>query len=284
MTIELLKKKFYSELKEHYEQNEIRALTQHALQFALGYSSSDLVLKTKVQPDDKIIHKALDILNRLKMYEPLQYIIGETEFLGLRLFVDKHVLIPRPETEELVQFIIDDLEVPGTRILDIGTGSGCISIALKNKFKRAKVFALDISAQALKTAKQNAKLNKAEINFIKHDIFKKMPSELNKPFDIIISNPPYISHHDKMHLHRNVSDYEPHVALFVEGKNPLLFYERIAELSVGRLLKRGGKIYFEINELYGNDIAEMILKGGFRNVFIKKDMSGKERIIRAMKK
>jgi len=289
MYIESLKKKFYSELKELYDESEIKALTKNALIYSLNISATDLLVKKNEQLSEKQIQKASKVLKRLKSYEPLHYIIGETEFLGLKFKVNKNVLIPRPETEELVEWILEEItdedlsRKKDLKILDIGTGSGCIAIALKKNLPAAKVTAIDISNGALKVAQDNAELNNVKINFREKDILKSVPDGLQDSFDLVVSNPPYISLHEKVQMHRNVTDHEPHIALFVEGKNPLLFYEHIAGLACGSLLKPRGRLYFEINESLSNEILELPGMKKFTDVMIKVDLSGKKRMIRAVK-
>lgn len=288
MTIQTIIKKYHSELKELYDESEIKFLTKSALMYSLNIPATDLLLKKNLPLDNSNIIKAQQVLNRLKSFEPLQYIIGETEFYGLKFRVNKSVLIPRPETEELVEWIVEHVNCLKAQdafsILDIGTGSGCIAITLKNKLEQCTIYGLDISAKALETAKKNAEINKTEINFLLHDILKDLPGKFSNTYNIIVSNPPYITTHDKWHMHRNVTDYEPYEALFVEGKNPLLFYERIASMSKEGMLKPRGILYFEINEKYGLEISEMLKDYGFTDVMLKKDLSGKDRMIRAINK
>jgi release factor glutamine methyltransferase len=280
MLLESLIKRFHSELKELYDEGEVKSLTRNALMFALNLTSVELFVKKKEKLSEDATEKTIQILNRLKKFEPLQYIIGETEFNGLKIAVNKNVLIPRPETEELVEWIGTEIKNKNpVSILDIGTGSGCIAIALKKKFPASIVYAVDISKEALALARNNAKRNNAEIYFIQQDILKKLPETLKLPFDFIISNPPYLTLHDKQKLNRNVSEYEPHEALFVNGKNPFLFYERILDLACMGLIKKNGALYFEINEMYGKEIAQLFLEKGFYDVNIRNDMSGKERMI-----
>ncbi len=288
MNLESLIKKFHNELGELYDEQEIKALVRNTLAHVFNFSSTDIISKKKEELDKKNVRIAIRTLNKLKKYEPIQYIIGETEFYGLKLKVDKNVLIPRPETEELVEWIVDEITSRKTQsvkpsILDIGTGSGCIAIALKKKFPIYKVFGLDISETALKIARKNARDNKAEIIFMEYNILQNELSGISKGFDIVVSNPPYVTSREKQHMHPNVTDYEPHIALFVEGKNPLLFYERIADLCKEKLLKEGGSLYFEVNEEYAAETAELLSGKGFKNLIIKKDISGKERMIRVIK-
>jgi release factor glutamine methyltransferase len=295
MQIEDLIKKYYKELQELYDDSEIKALTKSALLYSLKISVTDFLLKKKEKLNVKQIQESEQILKRLKMYEPLQYITGETEFSGLKFCVDKNVLIPRPETEELVEWILEEHQVSGAlyadkknkkdfSVLDIGTGSGCIAISLKKNIQNAEVTAIDISKEALSVAKRNAEINDAQINFVQMDILKNQFAHVPGSFDLIVSNPPYITGHEKTEMHRNVTDHEPHIALFVEGKNPLLFYDHIAGLASGGALKKKGRLYFEMNEILSGEISEMLNAKGFTDVHIKQDMSGKSRMIRAVQK
>ena len=290
MLVGELIKKFYEELQELYDESEIKALTKNSLMHALKISATGLHTNKKEKLTDRQVQDALVVLKRLKAYEPFQYITGETDFMGYTFKVNKNVLIPRPETEELVEWITGEMKSlkfnlkNNCKILDIGTGSGCIAISLKKNVPGSEVTALDISEEALKVASQNAELNNVKIDFIKSDILKAGPELSKKTFDVVVSNPPYISSHEKMHLHRNVTDHEPHIALFVEGKDPLLFYEHISYLASEFFLKPGGFLYFEMNELYGPDILEIMQSNGFSDIVIKKDMSGKNRMIRAVNK
>jgi release factor glutamine methyltransferase len=224
------------------------------------------------------------IVGELKNYRPIQYILGETEFYGLRFKVNENVLIPRPETEELVDLIKSDYDkLPcSLSILDIGTGSGCIAIALAKNLPGASVYALDISEEALKLARQNAAENGVKVHFFRQNILVDFPLDssvdLPKKWDIIVSNPPYITPEEKAEMSKNVLDYEPFQALFVPQDNPLLFYERIADVGLNRL-KKGGALYFEINALYGKETAGMLWERAYRSVQLLKDISGKDRII-----
>ena len=225
------------------------------------------------------------ILKRLKTGEPVQYILGHTEFFGLPFNVNPSVLIPRPETEELVEWILDSwrLAVGGWHkpynILDIGTGSGCIAISLKKNLN-AEVSAIDISAGALNTAKENAELNDVEVNFILADILNLKSEIGSSKFEIIVSNPPYVTLEDKKQMHINVNDFEPHNALFVPQEDPLIFYKAIADFAAKRL-ENGGLLFFEINENYGEEIIELLNGKQFNNIELRKDMSGKYRMAKA---
>jgi release factor glutamine methyltransferase len=222
------------------------------------------------------------ILKELSTGKPLQYVLGHTEFYGLPFKVNPSVLIPRPETEELVEWVLkSDLPQTDISLLDIGTGSGCIAISLKKNLPNATVWAMDVSADALKTAKENAKLNDVEVNFIEADILNLTHnSQLATHNNIIISNPPYVTPTDKDLMHTNVTDFEPHTALFVPQDDPLLFYKAIADLAAKNLVK-GGLLFFEINESYGNKTAEMLKEKQFKQVELRKDLSGRDRMIKA---
>ncbi len=218
-----------------------------------------------------------NIVNRLKKYEPIQYILGETEFYNCKIKVDANTLIPRPETEELVEWVLDHT-FNDARILDIGTGSGCIPIALKKSFASLEVSAIDISTTAIATAKESAELNEVNIEFIEMDILDPNVEAL-KEYDIIVSNPPYVLESDKMNMHHNVLVFEPHLALFVADQNPLLFYKAIAKIGLD-ILSKSGLLFFEIHENYGTETIEMLRQLGYQNIELRQDMQGKDRMIR----
>ena len=245
------------------------------------------ISKIKAISDPQITINQSDLLKinfaikDLKNSKPIQYIIGKTSFFDLEFFVNDSVLIPRQETEGLVNWILEDnkeIHEP-ISILDIGTGSGCIAISLKKHLSNAQVSAIDISEKALETAKKNADLNNIEVNFLKLDILNP-PSNLDLgQFDIIVSNPPYITQSEKTQMRANVLNFEPELALFVDDQNPLQFYKAIADFSI-KNLKSNGKLYFEINEKYGELTSEMILNKGFIDIQLKKDINKKPRMIR----
>lgn len=218
---------------------------------------------------------------KLKNYEPIQYILGNTEFYGLIFEVNPSVLIPRPETEELVSWIIDDCkDRQDISVLDIGTGSGCIAISLAKNLKHAKVYALDVSEDALKLAKLNATKNEVDIEFIEADI---LDCDLgNIKFDVIVSNPPYVRELEKEAMSANVLNHEPHLALFVKDDDALLFYRKIAEISEN-ILKPNGQLYFEINESFGEPTKELLANNSFNNIELKMDIFEKDRMIKAIK-
>ncbi|WP_055436499.1 peptide chain release factor N(5)-glutamine methyltransferase [Lacinutrix algicola] len=250
--------------------------------FALALDRDLSITKEEQQP-------IFDALEALKNEKPIQYILGETEFYGLPFKVDENTLIPRPETEELVELIIDchsersKNEKPS--ILDIGTGSGCIAISLAKNMGNAQVYAMDVSAKAIKKATENAALNKVEVNFIEGSILDKPewePLFQDLKFDAIVSNPPYVRNLEKAEIQNNVLNNEPHLALFVEDDNPLVFYNAITEFAVDRL-KDNGQLFFEINEYLGPETKVLVETFGFKNVEIIKDLFGKDRMIKANK-
>jgi len=226
-------------------------------------------------------YKAVD---RLRNHEPIQYILGETEFFGMPITVNKQVLIPRPETEELVSWIIEDVDKNEATILDIGTGSGCIAISLAKKLNNAVVSAIDISTRAIEVAKKNTLINNVNIEFSRVDVLNfeadlDLHHKWESKFDIIVSNPPYVRMQEKKLMQLNVIDHEPDIALFVEDDDPLLFYKRISELS-RQYLKHNGTLYLEINEYLGVEMEKMLNEAGFKHVELKKDMFGKNRMIK----
>lgn len=295
MTINKLKGVFIKELEGVYPKQEIESFFYLLTESYLGIKRIDIALEPKLEIDLDIEQKFHAALANLKNEYPIQYIIGETEFYGLLFKVDKNVLIPRPETEELVDWIIgkvksEKLEVRSKnqndnkfklKILDIGTGSGCISIALAKNLPHCKVWAMDISEKALIVAKKNANINNVMINFLQSDILKC--KKLITKFDIIVSNPPYVRELEKKQMQNNVVKYEPQEALFVKNKDPLQFYKKIAELAKAGLNKNG-ELYFEINQEFGTETIELLEEKGFINMEIKKDIYGADRMIKAQAK
>ncbi|MDD3910507.1 MAG: peptide chain release factor N(5)-glutamine methyltransferase [Proteiniphilum sp.] len=224
--------------------------------------------------------KVNDIISRLKNGEPVQYILGRTEFYGLSFIVTPDVLIPRPETEELVEWVLYENKYETGKVLDIGTGSGCIAVALAKKMAPAEVYAWDISDNALLVAVENARINDAVVHFAHRDIFQPFNTDIF--YNVIVSNPPYVMESEKEEMERSVLSFEPHKALFVPDNKPLLFYERIADIAFEALSSRG-KLYFEINRDKGAEIQSMLLDRGFVSVELRKDISCNWRMIRAEK-
>ena len=222
-------------------------------------------------------------LSELKLQKPIQYILGKTEFFEIELQVNKNVLIPRPETEELVNWIIKTSVNKAPTILDIGTGSGCIAIALAKNIANANVFAIDISEQAIETARQNAANAGVNVTFTQINMLAPPAQIQGSPFDIIVSNPPYVRESEKQHMKTNVLDNEPSLALFVSDDDPLIFYSAIASLAATNL-KENGLVYCEINESLGAETASVFAKANFADITIQSDINDKQRMIRARKK
>ncbi|MEK6616380.1 MAG: peptide chain release factor N(5)-glutamine methyltransferase [Bacteroidota bacterium] len=273
---------FRDELKNLYSAEEIENFIFFSMNEYLGFTRRHLQLNATQSLGEKETERFKTILTQLKNHTPIQYILGHTEFYGLKIKVNEHVLIPRPETEELVEEIIQGArdKGQGTNILDIGTGSGCIAIALKKNIPDATISALDISDEAILIAKANAILNQTQINFLQADILQLNNSLIHplNNFDIIVSNPPYVRLSEKEKMNKNVLDYEPHLALFVNDNDSLVFYKAIADFALQNL-SSNGKLYFEINEALGSEVKNLLKEKGFRNVEIKRDMSGKDRIV-----
>lgn len=266
-------------LREHYPDSEALALAKMLLVEAFGFSTLELY----GGKDKEISGKRLDVLNemiaRLKKNEPIQYVIGAEVFCGWTFEVNENVLIPRPETQELVRWIEADWKSDAPcRILDVGTGSGCIAISLSKLLEGAEVEAWDISEGALRVARRNADRNEAQVFFRRVDVLKACTEDCR--YDVIVSNPPYITESEKQDMDANVLDWEPHTALFVPDADPLLFYRRIAELGVS-MLKEGGVLYFEINRAYGEETVRMLEGLGYKQIELRKDNWGNDRMIKA---
>lgn len=269
-----------TELKGLYPETEIRSFTNLIIEKLTGYSRTQIILNKNTLFSDIQRHEIESFIRLLKKHVPIQYILGETEFYGLPFMVNDSVLIPRPETEELVDWIrSENNRAEVLNILDIGTGSGCIAIALKHEFTNAAVEAFDISDKALETARSNAALNKLDVEFSKVDILNVVVQ--NKKWDIIVSNPPYIPELEKSEIEANVLEHEPHLALFVPDNDPLLFYRHIA-LFAKKQLTPGGKLYFEIHRDYGKECVELLASLGFSEIELRKDISGNNRMIRSV--
>lgn len=271
-----------SKLRRIYSDAEASQVTDWVMEFITGSKKVErMMYKNAIITNTKEL-QLQQFTERLLKHEPVQYVLNEAWFCGLKFYVDRHVLIPRPETEELVEWVISNCKFPvdELRILDIGTGSGCIPISLKRKLRKAEVWAYDVSTDSIHVAKKNALTLGAEVNFLHIDflnreIWKKLPQ-----FDIIISNPPYVPENDKETMSANVLQFEPALALFVPDNNPLLFYDAIAEFSKGHLTN-AGVLYFEIHENLGNPTIELLAAKGYTSE-LKKDMQGKDRMLKAL--
>jgi len=299
-------------LRHQYTVREIKFLAMRILQHITQLSTANILTNKYTILSDTQHEKVKMIVERLKKNEPLGYIIGECEFFSLPFEVNPYTLIPRPETEELVDWIITDVRAycihpsinkgvynTPLRILDIGTGSGCIAVSLAKNLKNSIVTAFDISTEALETAKKNAKKNNVTIDFRKEDILEILDkakrqsraagqarndnANCTDEFDIIVSNPPYVCEKEKTDMKDNVLQYEPHLALFVSGDDPLLFYRAIALFATTHL-KQGGSLYFEINRTFGNEICKMLDEMGFFNIELRKDLSGNDRMVKAQRR
>ena len=268
------------ELAGTFPKEEIESLIFLIFEKIKGYTRTQFLLAKDEELSEKELAETKKIVVRLKNHEPIQYILGETEFYGLPFYSVPGVLIPRPETEELVQWIIHENQLSAPIILDIGTGTGCIAISLRKNIENATVLACDISSVCIETARRNAELNSAQVSVFEYDILNSTPEISCPELDMIVSNPPYIRETEKLLMEKNVLDFEPELALFVPDEKPLLFYERIADFALHHLTHRG-QLYFEINEAFGKECNEMLLQKGFSEVILKKDINGKDRMIRA---
>ena len=279
--IENLKNLYFQNLKLIYSLREIENIFLDLLLFKKQWKKVDLLLNKNQLLNNHDVSFMQLALQKLKKNIPVQHIIGQVIFNELTIKVNSNVLIPRPETEELVYLINKtNLNNSYSTILDIGTGSGCIILALKKKFPKAKCIGLDISKKAINTAIENAKINSLEIDFVTVDIDKYSVNE--KSLDIIVSNPPYIPKSNQKYMHENVLENDPHLALFVEDSNPLKYYKIIADFG-NYSLKEKGQIYFEIHEDFANDVVNLLVEKNYINCVIHKDFQGKNRFVVASK-
>ena len=266
-------------LTPKFGRNEAREIVRLIFLDLKGWSASDIIVNGNISVSDYLLECIEKIITRIMNDEPVQYVTGKAHFHGLTFDVNPSVLIPRPETDALVDMIIDENDRPDLKILDIGTGSGCIAISLARSLPFCDVTAIDISPRAIETASKNSVRLKTNVNFIVADIFKKDDFG-NDEFDIIVSNPPYIDDKEKSGMDRNVLEYEPHSALFVPDDDPIRFYIRIG-LIASKSLKKGGKLYFEINPLHHIEICEYLSGLDFVDIKVIKDYFGKDRFISA---
>ncbi|WP_396218117.1 peptide chain release factor N(5)-glutamine methyltransferase [Flavobacterium sp.] len=292
MNIKSLKTHFFSELQTIQEDSEIESFFFILTEFLHNLKRIDVSLHPDFQVSELDLEKWNTIISELKTEKPIQYLTGEAWFYGLRFEVNENTLIPRPETEELVDWIIESQKSKAQNliiqksnnltILDIGTGSGCIPITLKKEIPYSFVYAIDISEKVLETARKNAFDNQVEVNFVHQDILKSSNLQISKSsnllFDIIVSNPPYVRNLEKQEIKRNVLDFEPHLALFVDDSDALLFYRKIAQLAL-KSLAPNGKLFFEINQYLGKETVELVEQLGFKNIELRKDFMGNDRMI-----
>jgi release factor glutamine methyltransferase len=278
MSLPEVRARFQKELSGKYPAGETDAIFFLLLHHYTGINKTNFFSGNEKPLSVNHAENMNAALQRLLGNEPVQYIIGETEFCGLKIKVNPSVLIPRPETEEMVQLVKSEIQNPKSEILDVCSGSGCIAIALKKYFPQSSVAAFELSPDAIRTAKENASLNNADINFISGDVFNP-PAELEKySFDLIVSNPPYVLPSEKDSMGPNVYDHEPEVAVFVPENKPLMFYDAIADLARKRL-KAGGTLWFESDEDRADDVGELVGSKNFSDVKVHTDLSGKKRFI-----
>ena len=268
------------ELSGYYADNEASAMAKWILTDVFNLSTLDLYAGKDMNFSSEMTSRAEVILNRLKRYEPLQYILGETTFDGLTFEVSPAVLIPRPETVELVDWIAGDFPQKGVRVLDIGTGSGCIPISLSKRLDSPIVSAWDISSAALSVARRNAVRNEVSVDFQQVDVLQEDVPLIE--VDVLVSNPPYIGESEKKDMERNVLDWEPELALFVPDEDPLLFYRRIADIGL-KILSPNGVLYYEINQRYGSETVQLLQEKGYLQVELRKDLSDNDRMIKAVR-
>ena len=292
MLLKQYKTHFFDLLKNIQDEQEIESFFFILTEYLHNLKRIDVALNPDFEISDAAIEKWNAILAQLQQEKPIQYITREAWFYGLRFEVNENTLIPRPETEELVEWIIESqkskVKSQKFEILDIGTGTGCIPISLKANLPHVNVSAIDVSEKALEVARRNAVSNKVEINFIQTNILEVEDlSQLQTPnfqlptsFDIIVSNPPYVRNLEKEEIKKNVLDYEPHLALFVEDTDALLFYRKIAQLALKNLAPNG-LLFFEINQYLGKETVELLKNLGLKNIELKKDIYGNDRMVKS---
>lgn len=280
MLLKEIKTIFHQELDVIYPKEEVDAFFYRLIEHYLKLDRFVLVLQPNLAITKEEEQPIFEALAGLKLEKPLQYILGTAHFMDLELKVNENVLIPRPETEELVEWILEECQVMSSRdfkILDIGTGSGCIAMALAKDLPNAKVYALDVSEEALKVAKENAESNQVEIEFIQMDVLN--PNNLELKFDIIVSNPPYVRELEKNEIRNNVKEYEPSLALFVPDEDALLFYRAIIAFAEKHLLEKG-HLYLEINQYLGKETKALLEAHNFSEIELRKDLFGNDRMLK----
>ena len=261
-------------ITELYGEIEARQIAEMVVLECGGISRNELL----VEPNKELEINEIDrIIEELRAWRPVQYVTGRAEFDGLELDVAEGVLIPRPETEELVEWIASE-SVSDAKILDVGTGSGCIAIALGRRLSQSRVWALDISERALEIARRNGDKYAPKVEFVQGDALADFSNLVAEKLDVVVSNPPYIPRSDESSMRRNVTDYEPETALFVEDSDPLIFYRSIAR-TARKMLKPGGKLYYEIYELYAAEMVEMLQVEGYGDIAVREDFRGKQRMV-----
>lgn len=281
MTFKEIKSSFRSELSPFFDEQEIDSFFYLVLEKYHQLKRVDLALQPNLKVSESELEQWKFVLEQLKTQKPIQYILGETFFCDLVFKVNEHTLIPRPETEELVYWILEEIKkqnISNSTIVDIGTGTGCIPISLKKNLPESTVFGIDISEKALRVANENAKTNEIDVQFMQKNILET--SDLQNQFDVIVSNPPYVRQLEKAEINTNVLAFEPHLALFVSDEDPLIFYRKIAELAK-KNLKPNGLLFFEINQYLGKEMVCLLTDLGFETIELRQDIYGNDRMIRA---
>lgn len=290
MTIHEAQQQLVFQLYEIYDHREAINIADWVMESITEWKKIDRIMNKQVPLLHMQVEQLEHITEQLLQHRPIQYVLGEAWFYGYKFYVNEHVLIPRPETEELVEWIVNDElyaekqkgeQTPQKYLLDIGTGSGCIAVSIKKQLKHDEVFGIDISADALSVAKKNAAFLDAAVSFQQLDILSEKETQPLPLFDIIVSNPPYIPISDKADMQKHVLEYEPHLALFVENNRPLLFYETIAAFGK-KHLHQHGSIYVETHESLANEVEQLFIKEGYGKTILKKDLQEKNRMIKVM--
>ena len=288
MLLREIKNIFHAELDTLYPKEEVNSFFSMLVENYLGLERFVLALQPELVISKEEETPLFEALSRLKLQVPIQHIVGKAHFMEMDFIVNENTLIPRPETEEFVRWIVDEYHAESSRsktlrILDIGTGSGCIAVSLAKYFSNAEVYGLDISEEALKVAQENAKLNEVDITFLKRDVFELEPASpagrLELEFDIIVSNPPYVRELEKKEMSKNVLNHEPSKALFVSNEDPLIFYKRIT-IFASTNLKAGGSLFFEINQYLGKETKQLLKDHNFSEIELRKDMFGNDRMLK----
>ncbi|HAR20444.1 MAG TPA: peptide chain release factor N(5)-glutamine methyltransferase [Cytophagales bacterium] len=277
-----LLRKLTEELEVLYGKNEAKSISFLLIENIFGWYKTYVIAGEPLEGfSDAIFEKIASHMARLKNFEPIQYVLNEAHFYGRKYYVDSSVLVPRPETEELVSLIISQHKSKSEiKIIDIGTGSGCIAITLDKEMPPTEVYAMEINKDALNIARKNASLLNSKVMFVQDDIFNFQPSY--PMFDVVVSNPPYVTESEKGLMHKNVLDHEPSLALFVPDEDPVRYYQAIVQFC-DYYLKEGGKIYFEINERLGNKVMDVLRQRNYKEIYLFKDFNNKNRIVSAVK-
>ncbi len=278
-TVKQIKFHLQQEFRKRYPEGESASLVRLVLDH-FGYPPSAYLNDPDQVPDPDIQWQIKEIVDEIHTGKPIQYILGSTQFCELKIIVHSGVLIPRPETEEMVYKIRDRLDVEPRNIMDLGTGSGCIALALKNQFPEADVWGLDVSRSALEIARENGRINRLDVTWMYGNLLEEIDQSSEQKFDLVVSNPPYVLNSERIHMSSHVLDFEPEEALFVEDADPLQYYRQIASYCKIHLVQ-GGVLWLEINERLGSETSRLIEEAGFQQVTLLKDIHEKERFIEA---